>query len=307
MSFHGITGSDTLETLKPVRWSYTRREWRRPHQHQRDVTPPSSIRILTWNIDFATPNPGVRLQDALKYIQQTVFDCKDIADKPGPCCILLQEIHIDAFDVIAGQLWLREHFLMAPSSPEHFHAHYGLVTLISKDIPVLGVHDVTFGGSTMGRSSLMVDLRMLPIKGDRGEQKPVTLRVANTHLESLPIGAAQRPVQLATIAARLKDSNIYTGIVCGDMNSIGESDRHIHKDVGLKDAWTGGDEDEAGYTWGYQPRCRFPVGRLDKILYTRNGHSDVRIGEPERVGVGAKTSQGQWVSDHYGLITSVAV
>ena len=63
----------------------------------------------------------------------------------------------------------------------------------------------------------------------------------------------------------------------------------------------GGDMDENGFTWGYQERDpgRFPPGRLDKILYLpRRGY---KMDPPERIGVGLKTGGGAWVSDHYGL------
>lgn len=70
-------------------------------------------------------------------------------------------------------------------------------------------------------------------------------------------------------------------------------------------AWKRGETDSAGYTWGYQPRSQFPLGRLDKILYTPLEMLEVE--EPRRIGVGLRTEEGQWASDHFGLTTVVRV
>lgn len=267
----------------------------------------------------------------LQYIQNDIFDCKD-GKKPPPCCILFQEIHYYAFPIILDYPWVQQYFTVAPTSPDEFpYAGYGVVTLVSRSIPVTQVQSLHFGNSTMGRNALMVDLKLSPpsakrkirrAEGSRSSEeieRPstpqfVTLRLANTHLESLPQGAIARPVQLANTAAYLKQDNLYAGVVCGDMNIIGYNDFYMHKEAGLIDAWdrrsTEDDEDDEdeGYTWGYQPTCQFPPGRLDRVFYTRNCAKRCKISRPERIGVDVRTVEDyQWVSDHYGLLTTISI
>lgn len=69
--------------------------------------------------------------------------------------------------------------------------------------------------------------------------------------------------------------------------------------------WTqsgGGDEDEDGHTWGYQPRTEFPPGRLDKVL----GVAALQVvGRVAVLGngltVGADAGGRDYASDHFGI------
>lgn len=316
---------DKLVTLKPHRFSRGAREWRRTSRGSRDdieLSPPSSICVLTWNIDFMTEYPKTRMFRALEYIQNDIFNCKD-GQKPPPCCLLFQEIHYYAFPIILDYPWVQKYFTVAPASADDFPIpHYGVVTLVSKSIPVSLVQSLHFGNSYMGRNALMVDLKLSPPgsrqKDRNGEgsrssgesersftSRYLTLRLANTHLESLPVGAYARPVQLANIAAYLNQEDLVGGVVCGDMNIIGPSDLYIHEQAGLLDAWNGEDEEE-GYTWGYQPPSQFPPGRLDRVFYTQACAMNCKVSRPERVGIDVM-AEGEWVSDHYGLLTTISI
>jgi tyrosyl-DNA phosphodiesterase 2 len=115
-----------------------------------------------------------------------------------------------------------------------------------------------------------------------------------------------RPVQLGLVAEVLKEEDLLGGIVCGDMNAISPSDVGLTEKVGLVDACREGEDEEDSYTWGYQPSCEFPPGRLDKILFTP-GAGGYIVSQPERVGLAVKTDKGQWASDHYGLVTTVRI
>jgi len=150
----------------------------------------------------------------------------------------------------------------------------------------------------MLRNALLVDIK-LSVPGENSQV--ITLRVANTHLESMPEGENARPEQLRLIAKLLKGMN--GGVACGDMNAIGPSDWALAEKVGLVDAWKGDDDDEEGFTWGYQPTSEHPPGRLDKILFVPGKMYEVD--EPKVVGVGLKTTQGLWASDHFGLVTTL--
>ncbi|KAH7915612.1 Endonuclease/exonuclease/phosphatase [Hygrophoropsis aurantiaca] len=247
------------------------------------------------------------MEAALRHIQQVVFECKTPSERPEPCCVLLQEVDVKVYTMILNHEWIQRCFLVVPSSTDHwpYRATYGNVTLISRTLPVCGAFTIDFGNSDMRRNALFVDIKLAaPPPADHVPSRIVTIRLANTHLESLPMGARARPVQMSLIAEMLEEDGIHGGVVAGDMNAIGPSDLTITQDVGLADAWQGDHDDEDGYTWGYQPRCKFPPGRLDKVLFTiRDGFE---VDQPERVGVGKKIG-GNWISDHYGLVTSVHV
>jgi len=132
------------------------------------------------------------------------------------------------------------------------------------------------------------------------------LRIANVHLESL-VGPSERTraLQLAAVALFLReeDDGVAAGIVAGNMNAVCPGDRGLPERVELGDAWkevktgTGTENGENGmgwqdgeedYTWGYQPGCRFPPARLDKVLIVGR----VWVEKVERVGVGLKMDVG---------------
>ncbi|KLO17211.1 hypothetical protein SCHPADRAFT_900841 [Schizopora paradoxa] len=185
----------------------------------------------------------------------------------------------------------------------------------------------------MGRFALIVDLELgnpaaltgaghdAADESGGGEQETVPFRLASVHLESLPDGARARPRQLHAVASALKEEGFLGGMVCGDMNAIQESDRNTPAEVGLLDAYQG-DDGPASHTWGYQPKCRFAPGRLDKILYTPPSDAPSSLHQacfsvdaPALVGVGLRAlpprtsgnSVEVWASDHYGLSTTLSI
>jgi tyrosyl-DNA phosphodiesterase 2 len=104
----------------------------------------------------------------------------------------------------------------------------------------------------------------------------------------------------------LKDEGVSGGVVAGDMNAISPSDKDLHVQFGLRDAWwrKSAADAEDGYTWGYQGGGNFPKSRMDKFLFLPQ--KGFRLEEPQRIGVDVKTD-GVWVSDHYGLSTRLHV
>lgn len=291
---------------------------------------PSSIRVISWNVDFMAEHADHRLMCALDHLQSTVVKGSEIPTSPP--CILLQEVEDEAIHVILDHSWVQENFNVSPisSSDWHQHSHYGSVTLVHKTIPVSNVFKIAFEKSVMGRFVLLVDLNLgIPTAatvtgaGHRdnaadersgGRQDAVTFRLASVHLESLPEGAGARPRQLRAVASALKEEQCFGGMVCGDMNAIQESDRNTPAEVGLLDAFQG--EDSEGLTWGFQPKCRFPPGRLDKILYTPALDTSFSVDAPALVGVGlcasvpregGNNNESVWASDHYGLATTLSI
>jgi len=218
------------------------------------------------------------------------------------------------FRTILDNEWIQQYFVVSPRKVEEWpgNAFYGNVTLTSRAIPVCAAYSIEFE-SKMNRNALLVDLKLCVPVRRQSENTPrvITLRVGNTHLESLPQGAEYRPRQLGLVTDVLEAEEVFGGIVCGDMNNIGPTDQGMPEKLGLMDAYKEGkeEEEEEGYTWGYQPSCEFPPGRLDKILYTAPANSGVtfEVGVPKRIGLGLKTPSGHYASDHYGLTSTVRV
>ncbi|KZT74491.1 hypothetical protein DAEQUDRAFT_720665 [Daedalea quercina L-15889] len=273
-----------------------------PNERLGDTPPPTSLRLVCWNVDFMAPNANIRLQCALDHIRSTLETQGTAADAGSliPCCVLLQEIEGDAMPILLKNKWVREHFIVIPTSIKHWPSpQYGNVTLVSNTVPIVSAQSLVFGNSRMGRNALLVDVQLkMP-----GDDEPALLRIANVHLESLPEGTSKRPEQLSATAELLRAAGVRAGVVAGDMNPIDPRDATIPAEAGLTDAYQGAEDDESNFTWGCQPPNRFPACRMDKVLYT--GNSSMVVDTPSRLGVGLKTGRGQWVSDHHGLMTTV--
>ena len=262
---------------------------------------PTSLSLVTWNVDFAAPHSKPRLQSALDYLQFHAFP-QFKGGQPPPCLILLQEIKADAFDTLLAHPWVRAWFMVVPGSAQDGWpglARYGTVTLVARNAMLAGSICAHFKESQMGRNALVTDVLL-----GGAEPHARVVRVINTHLESLSEGTPRRVVQMRVIAGLLKDASVSDGIVCGDMNPIAPSDETLAEENGLLDAWEyRQNRDEDGVTWGYQPRRRFPPRRMDKILHTPS--KGVKITNVRKLAVGLEMPSVGWVSDHYGLACEV--
>ncbi|KAI9765465.1 MAG: hypothetical protein M1835_007376 [Candelina submexicana] len=144
----------------------------------------------------------------------------------------------------------------------------------------------------MDRDGLFVDIA---VKSPNTSSSR-TLRLCNTHLESLVADPPLRPDQVALAAKHLQDPSVHAGILASDFNAIQPFDRTLHTDNGLQDAFLdlGGQEDlEEGNTWGYQSmrevRDKFGPKRMDKVCYC----GGVEVGRLKRIGVGVRVEEGK--------------
>ncbi|KAF5381959.1 hypothetical protein D9615_004359 [Tricholomella constricta] len=270
---------------------------------------PSSLMLVTWNIDFQSKYHTERMTVILRHLETYVFKC-DEGQEPIACCIMFQEVHPDALTVLLEDSWVRKHFQVTPISPSKWPmSGYGNVTLISRTVTVTRASIVEFGASSMGRGAVVVDVKVASPKAHN--PKELTLRLINTHLESLPQGAVMRPVQLSVLAALLRrKEEVWGGVIAGDMNAISPADEMHPRRLGLEDAWDFPSDHPSGHTWGYQDSCEYPPNRLDKILFVER--KAYKLDSPKRIGVGLKASNERgalvaWASDHYGLITPLRV
>jgi tyrosyl-DNA phosphodiesterase 2 len=280
----------------------------------------TSFTIISWNIDFVADFSGERMRAALTHLSTL------LPSAPKHTILLFQEVENPAQEALLEHEWVREHFLVSDMTPKR--DRYYTLSLATKDVPIATVSRHRYPRTNMGRDVLILDI---PLEGGG------CFRVANTHLESLPHpGVEIRPQQMAVVARFLKEEGVVAGLVAGDMNCIRPEDEELARGCGLGDVWNvkkemaGGMVDESeGFTWGYQPPCEFPPGRLDRVFFC----GDIRLESIEeetilrKVGVGLRFqepvfnggsgsedgddgwvsdgSEGEdemaWVSDHYGL------
>lgn len=264
-----------------------------PRSYSTTAFPATPLHFTTWNIDFCRPFPDLRLRAILDRLPVPT----------GPSILLLQELDDTALPVLLSHPLIRAHFTVITNTP----GSYTTATLLSHSIPVCAVQRVEYPDSCMSRDCLAVDI---PVPGG-------VLRIANTHLESLPNFSKQRAAQMEIMGDVCKEEGVVAAVCGGDMNAIRESDEGLPGRCGLGDVWEMQQEErgeeretEVGMTWGYQPRCKFPVGRLDKVLYRgkvkflkdEEGRYIKTVGAGWKYEIGeGETWDSEWVSDHYGL------
>ena len=264
--------------------------------------PTTDLQLITWNMDAGGDRPKERFARAMQHVRMTVFRN---STPPPPCCILLQEVHEEVLPALLRSRWLREQFLVTPVSTNGWTTPYGLVTLVSKSVPVSTVFVVDLPKTAVGRQALFVDIHISAPPPDNDETqrgtRTRTIRIANTHLEPEPAGGRVRPTQLEQIARMLNIPNVDAYICAGSMCSVQDSDTTAPSKSGFADAYRGHKRDSM--TWGYQPRTEMPPSRLDKVLYFPT--ETVEVGCPKRIGLRTMLAGGGYVSDHVGLVTTL--
>lgn len=270
-----------------------------------------TIALYSWNIDFMLPFAEARMKPALAHLNSlTAFGPSDPAT-----VIFLQECTPDDLKTIAATPWVRERFHMTDLDATNWATnHYGTVTLIDIRLPVKAAFRVHYAKTRMDRDALFVDVGLVGCK---------TVRLCNTHLESMAFNPPYRPPQMAVVARHLREPHLHFGLAAGDFNAIQPFDRTLHKDNDLKDAFLegGGEEDSEGaFTWGQQAatklRERFGCSRMDKVYYCggaevdgfeRFGADVVVEGEEESKKIVALGFEKAWVTDHLGIKAKVRV
>ncbi|KAG2146150.1 Endonuclease/exonuclease/phosphatase [Suillus bovinus] len=301
---------DTHRDIQPAHYIAESKKWLPGPTQDRAEHMPSSIRVVSWNIDCMRPEADLRLDAALSYIQHQVFKCRTNSRRPEPCSILLQGVLATAFNTIINNKWVQNFFVVIPPTTDAWPklAKYGTVTLLSRSLHITKSTSLQFSCSESQHHATFVDVKLSGLldtaQAPSSSESVVTLRIANTHLDPLPDGVQIREKQLKLIADTLIQDGLFGGIVGGDFNAVSPNDSALVESVGLWDAWSG--DDEGGFTWGYQPRSPLTPGRLDKLVYTpRPGFF---VDTPKKIAVGkkyGKLTQRRWISDHYALLTKV--
>lgn len=270
----------------------------------------NNIALYSWNIDFMLPFADARMKPALEHLGNLISSSRP---ETAPV-IFLQECTPSDLVTISSFAWVRERFNLTDLDATNWATnHYGTVTLIDSRLPITAAFRVHYSKTRMDRDAFFVDVSL----------KNKTLRLCNTHLESMAFNPPFRPPQMQVIAKYLRDEKIHAALAAGDFNAIQPFDRTLHSDNGLKDAFLelGGKEDTVeGYTWGQQAaiklRERFGCSRMDKVYYhggvelvnfERFGGDILIDGEEESNQIVALGFEKAWVTDHLGIKAEVGI
>ncbi|GIZ38936.1 hypothetical protein CKM354_000233400 [Cercospora kikuchii] len=285
-------------------------------------TPPSSniskLALYSWNIDFMLPFPESRMKAGLSYLQNHITQSEDTA-----VAIYLQECVESDLKTVSEQPWVQQHFCISDIDISNWASgHYGTITLLSRSTPPTSLFRVHYSATKMERDVLISDIS-LPSPSQ--QQSPFTIRLCNSHLESMAFTPALRPPQVSLIASYMHQSpKISAAVAAGDFNAIQPFDKTLHSDNNLLDAYleSGGKEDDAeGHTWGQQAstalRERFGTSRMDKVYYTppaSDGQRSLKLAKfgyfgrdvvvedrKEAEEIMTLGFENAWVTDHLGV------
>ncbi|KAF2442357.1 hypothetical protein P171DRAFT_336936, partial [Karstenula rhodostoma CBS 690.94] len=275
-----------------------------------------SLTLITWNIDFMTPEPRARMASALDHLEHLL----STVPPSSAVVIFLQEMMdpgmpaslTTANDLtqIASTPWVRAGFNLTDIDTKTWAAQYGQLTLVDRRLAIHAVSRLHLV-SEFQRVALFVDVCVNP--SSQGPKR--LLRLCNVHLDSLT--GDLRPIQWKGLARHLQDAGagIAASVLAGDCNANRGRDWTEPRENGFRDAYLelGGVEgDERGATWGFQSIGweRWGRKRLDKQVFW----GDVGVVSLARIGVGVevgdvlarrtleKEGELAFVTDHYGLI-----
>ncbi|PPJ51034.1 hypothetical protein CBER1_07544 [Cercospora berteroae] len=229
----------------------------------------SKLALYSWNIDFMLPFPESRMKAGLNYLQEHVIQSEDTA-----VAIYLQECVESDLKTVSEQPWIQQNFCISDIDISNWASgHYGTITLLSRSTPPTSLFRVHYSATKMERDVLISDIKL---PSPTNNQDAFTIRLCNSHLESMAFTPALRPPQVSLIASYMHQSpKVTAAVAAGDFNAIQPFDKTLHSDNNLLDAYleNGGKEDDPeGHTWGQQAstalRERFGTSRMDKVYYT---------------------------------------
>lgn len=275
----------------------------------------TTIALYSWNIDFMLPFAEARMSAALAHLE----DLTNGLPPTTAVAINLQECTPSDLITISQKQWIRERFHVTDlDSSAWASGLYGTTMLLDRRLGVASCFRVHYSATHMERDALFVDVTVPAAAGSAGASR--TVRLGNSHLESLALDPPLRPAQVRTAAPHLHAGGLAGGVIAGDFNAIQPFDATLHSDNGLRDAYLelgGRDGGEDGFTWGQQAlpalRERFGLSRMDKAYFCGSGiklqgferfGADVEVDVPnkrQRYGLLALGFERAWVTDHLGI------
>ncbi|KAI1805656.1 Endonuclease/exonuclease/phosphatase [Daldinia bambusicola] len=307
-----------LFTYDPSTHAWTPVAEAKPSRKDHTGSEITRLKLYSWNIDFMLPFAQARMAAALAHLH----DLTSKLPSSTAAVIFLQECVEEDLATIGGTEWVRNKFNRTDVDWSNWQAYYGTTTLVDRRLDVAACFRVHYAQTRMERDALFVDT-VLSSSSSSGARK--TVRLCNSHLESLALEPPLRPAQARLMATHMRAEGVHAGIAAGDFNAVQAFDRTLHVDNGLKDAYlevSGGKEDaEEGYTWGQQAatslRGRFGCSRMDKVYFTSGGlrlHGFERFGrdvlvsgEEEGEKIRELGFEKAWITDHLGVTAEFEV
>ncbi|KAI1439912.1 Endonuclease/exonuclease/phosphatase [Annulohypoxylon stygium] len=278
----------------------------------------TKLALFSWNIDFLIPYAKERMNAALHHLESLT---RKLPSTTAPV-IYLQECIAQDLRTIGENSWVREKFYFTDINTSNWTDDYGTVTLVDRRLSITSCFRVHYEKTRMGRDAFFVDV--LLDGSSNGRTK--TIRLCNSHLDSLVFEPPFRPAQVQIMAKYMHEDGVDGALAAGDFNAIQPFDKTLHSDNDLKDAYleNGGVEDsEEGYTWGQQAateaRNKYGLSRMDKVYFTGR----LRLLDFQRFGADVQLDEGPlelecehlvsygyekpWITDHLGVMAEVEV
>ena len=102
-------------------YGYKDSSWQETAEKPPTSNLPSTIKLLTWNIDFQMPNGPERMAAALQYVASLISD-KIPADVPT--VIFFQEMTPSDLETIQSTPWIQARFYLTDTSPKDWVSNY---------------------------------------------------------------------------------------------------------------------------------------------------------------------------------------
>lgn len=284
---------------------WTGKEWTPKATSSGEDSKLSSLALYSWNIDFMLPYADSRMGKAIGHLQSLIS--RDSSPSTANV-VFFQECLESDIKLMASHPWIRDTFAMSDLDTSNWQSgHYGTISLIDRRLPIASIFRVHYSATRMERDGLFVDVKL----------QDKTVRLCNTHLESLALEPPYRIPQMKLCAEYMHNAEVHGAITAGDFNAIQDFDRTLHSENGLKDAFLeqGGKEDDPdGHTWGHQAatalRKQFGTSRMDKVYFC----GDLQLSSFEKFGADICVDDAQeqkdivglgfdkpWVTDHLGV------
>ena len=238
--------------------------------------------LVTWNVDSSAAFPELRVSAIISRI---------LSLAPAVDIIFLQEVPQAALSSMLDDSRIRQHWFSSEANTARWEGQsFASMTLLSKarfGYPLEASEKTTLGPvwrvkypSRFGRDALCCDIFVPSSSPACAAPGPANTRVrlANVHLDSLPIQPSFRPHQISIIASFLRSAG--HGVVAGDFNPVLVEDETLIQDNGLADAWVELHHGEPGFTWGIDGKQPFPPNRLDKIATAGLKVQDIEVRHP---------------------------
>ncbi|XP_076031726.1 tyrosyl-DNA phosphodiesterase 2-like [Oratosquilla oratoria] len=249
------------------------------------LVPPSTFKLLTWNID------GIEEHNLKKRTKAV----KKIIEMENPDVVFLQELVPQTYSYLEEHL--PQYMFVSSGLENYFNA-----TLLRRTTIYFDGHNLTYYPNTrMGRSLLAIEAHIGDLK----------LYLLNTHLESTAEFAEPRMDQLRScFSALTKNKPDATSILGGDLNLRDKEVTQVGLPEGVHDMWeTCGSRKECKYTWDtlrntnkemggkFKPRMRF-----DRVYLHQPKPAKVEPKHFGLVGIEKISCTQSFPSDHWGLV-----